>query len=299
MQNLRDVTVTDLARSPGMSVPCLIGEPLTPGSLLGGRYRIMRFVAAGGMGEVYVADDQLLGDPVAVKLLRTDLIRKPGAQARFADEIRLARRVTHPNVCRVFDVGTDGERVFYTMEMHEGQTLKSHLCETGPLTIGQAQPILRQLLDGIAAAHAVDVVHADLKPSNVLVDPKGRVVITDFGLALPCCATLGCGCDMPHLVGTPAYMAPEQVTGGMVGDGTDLFAFGVIVYELLTGELPWTGANAFELAHARLTDATPSMRTLRPEIDATWDDVVRALMTVDQAVRPKSAAWVAKQLGLC
>src|SRR3954453_21872011 len=112
MQNLRDVTVTDVARSPGSSVSCLLGEPLAPGSMLGGRYRIRRFLAAGGMGEVYEADDQLLGDPVAVKLLRTDLIRKPGAQARFADEIRLARRVTHPNVCRVFDVGTDGERVF-------------------------------------------------------------------------------------------------------------------------------------------------------------------------------------------
>jgi serine/threonine-protein kinase len=298
MQNLRDLTVTDVVRSPGTSLPCLTGEPLSVGSILGGRYRIMRFIAAGGMGEVYVADDQLLGDPVAVKLLRTDLIRKPGAQARFADEIRLARRVTHPNVCRVFDVGTDGERVFYTMEMHEGRTLKSHLSETGPLTIGQAQPILRQLLDGISAAHAVDVVHADLKPSNVLIDAKGRVLITDFGLALPCCATLGCDCDMPHLVGTPAYMAPEQVTGGTVGDGTDLFAFGVIVYELLTGQLPWRGANAFELAQARLTGETPSIRTIRPDIDATWDDTVRALLAVDQGVRPKSARWVANALGL-
>ena len=181
MENLRDGTVTD-HHSPGR---CLVGPPLGEGSLLGGRYRIRRFVAAGGMGEVYEADDQLLGDPIAVKLLRTDLIRKPGAQARFADEIRLARRITHPNVCRVFDVGTDGERVFYTMELHRCGTLADY----GRVSIAEAKPLVRQLLAGIGAAHDAGVVHADLKPSNVLLC-KSRVVVTDFGLALPCCATI-------------------------------------------------------------------------------------------------------------
>ena len=297
MQALREVTVTDARHhSPG---PCLVGEPIAPGSVLAGRYRIKRFVAAGGMGEVYEADDQLLGDPIAIKLLRTDLIQKPGAQARFADEIRLARKVTHANICRVFDVGTDGERVFYTMELHAGTTLKTHAAALQrPLTIGEAQPIVRQILAGIGAAHAVDVVHADLKPSNVLLGPSGRVVVTDFGLALPCCATLGCTCEMPHLIGTPAYMAPEQVTGGTVLDGTDLFSFGVIVFELLTGDLPWHGATALDLARARLVGDPPSMRARRPEIDATWDDVVRACLRVDIRDRPKTAAAVAAALGV-
>ena len=296
VQALREVTVTDARlHSPG---PCLVGEPIAPGSTLAGRYRIKRFVAAGGMGEVYEADDQLLGDPVAIKLMRADLIRKPGAQARFADEIRLARRITHANVCRVFDVGTDGERVFYTMELHNGPTLKTHLAEHGQLSIGEIQPIVRQLLAGIAAAHAADVIHADLKPSNVLLGANGRVVVTDFGLALPCCATLGCTCEMPHLIGTPAYMAPEQVTGGTVLEGTDLFSFGVIVFELLTGDLPWHGANALELAHARLKGDPPSMRARRPEIDAAWDNVVRDCLQVDIAKRPKSAAAIATALGL-
>ena len=285
MENLRDVTVTD-HHSPG---PCLVGAPLGEGSVLGGRYRIKRFLAAGGMGEVYEADDQLLGDPVAVKLLRNDLIRKPGAQARFADEIRLARRVTHPNVCRVFDVGSDGERVFYTMELHSGRTLK----HCGRMSIAQAEPIVKQLLAGIGAAHGVDVVHADLKPSNVLIGAKGRVIVTDFGLALPCCATLGCGCEMPHLVGTPAYMAPEQVTGGTVLDSTDVVSFGVIAFELLTGELPWHGATPHELAHARLT--TPARRM---NVDAVWDEVVEACLQVQQAARPQSAADVLRALGL-
>ena len=240
MQNLRDLTVTDVARTPGTSIPCLVGEPLAPGTILGGRYRIMRFVAAGGMGEVYEADDQLLGDPVAVKLLRTDLIRKPGAQARFADEIRLARRITHPNVCRVFDVGVDGERVFYTMELHSGLTLARHLAAAGKLSVNAVRPIVRQLLAGLAAAHDAEVVHADLKPSNVLLTCRdgSRVVITDFGLAAPLCTPLGCRCDMVHLVGTPAYMAPEQVLGDPLSEATDVFAVGVILYELLTGHLP-------------------------------------------------------------
>jgi serine/threonine-protein kinase len=296
VQAQREATVTDARHhSPG---PCLVGDPIAAGSVLAGRYRIKRFVAAGGMGEVYEADDQLLGDPVAIKLLREDLIRKPGAQARFADEIRLARRVTHANVCRVFDVGTDGERVFYTMELHTGPTLKSFLAGRGALSIGELQPIVRQLLAGIAAAHAADVIHADLKPSNVLLGANNRVVVTDFGLALDCCATLGCACEMPHLIGTPAYMAPEQVTGGNITEGTDLFSFGVIVYELLTGDLPWHGTTPLELANARLTGEPPSMRARRPEIDATWDAVVRDCLYVDAAKRPKNAAAIANALGL-
>ena len=295
VEKLREVTITDAGRSPGSALPA---DCLGEGTILGGRYRIRRFVAAGGMGEVYEADDQLLGDPVAIKLLRSDLIRKPGAQARFAEEIRLARKITHPNVCRVFDAGLDNDRVFYSMELYPGTTLKLHLQGNPPLTIGQLEPIAQQMLAGLGAAHGADVVHADLKPSNVLLLPSGRVVVTDFGLALPCCATLGCRCDMPHLVGTPAYMAPEQVTGGMVLDGTDLFSFGVILYEALTGELPWDGDTPMELANARLVGDAPSPRALVPELDAKWDEVIRACLHNQRTQRPASAADVAKALGL-
>jgi len=289
MHELR--TITDARMFPS----ALVGEPVAVGTVLGGRYSVRRFVAAGGMGEVYEADDQLLRDPVAIKLLRTDLIRKPGAQARFADEIRLARRVTHANVCRVFDVGVDGERVFYTMELYPGTTLREHLAEHGRLSIGQAQPIVAQMLAGIAAAHEAEVIHADLKPSNVLVAKNGRVIITDFGLATPMCATLGCACSMPHLVGTPAYMAPEQVSGADLVESTDLFSFGVIVFELLSGVLPWQGDNAIELATARL-ERPP--RSLPPEIDAKWQAVIAACLAKDPAARPKRATDVAAALGV-
>jgi serine/threonine-protein kinase len=288
-------TITD-ANSPAFPLP--ISRTMQPGVVLGGRYRIERFVAAGGMGEVYEAHDQLLRDTVAVKLLRADLLRKPGAQERFADEIKLARRVTHRNVCRVFEVGVDGERVFYTMELHPGETLASRLRRERALTLAQIRPIAAQVLAGIGAAHDADVVHADLKPSNVLLEPKGRVVVTDFGLALPCCATLACRCDMPHLVGTPAYMAPEQVTGGTLLDGTDLFSFGVILYEMITGELPWRGDTAIALAEARLIGERPSARALVPELDPRWDEVIRACLAQNREDRPKRAAEVARALDL-
>jgi len=289
-----DGTITD-AHSSG-AVP--IGQPFAPGAVLGGRYQIKRFVAAGGMGEVYEADDQLLRDPVAIKLLRLDLVRKPGAQARFAEEIRLARRVTHNNVCRVFDVGVDGEHVFYTMELHSGKTLKHHLATTGPLAIAAARPFVRQMLAGIGAAHAAGVVHADLKPSNVLFGAEDRIVLTDFGLAMPCCTTLGCDCRMAHLVGTPAYMAPEQVTGGTALGGTDLFSFGVILFELLTGQLPWRGDTAIEQARARLQGDPPSARAVRPTIDARWDELIRACLQREPSGRPASTSDIARALGL-
>ena len=288
-------TMTD-AGSPPFPMRC--DESLAAEQVLGGRYRIGRFVASGGMGEVYEAHDELLRETVAVKLLRADLVRKPGAQERFADEIRMARKVTHTNVCRVFEVGVDGTRVFYTMELHRGETLAARLRRDGAMAMDAIRPIAAQVLAGVGAAHAADVVHADLKPSNVLLDPKGRVVVTDFGLALPCCATIACRCDMPHLVGTPAYMAPEQVTGGTILDGTDLFAFGVILYEMATGELPWRGSSAIELAEARLAGERPSARALRPDLDPAWDDVIRACMAIKLADRPRRVADVAQALGL-
>jgi serine/threonine-protein kinase len=149
-----------------------------------------------------------------------------------------------------------------------------------------------------SAAHAVDVIHADLKPSNVLLGAGGKVIVTDFGLAMQCCAKLGCACGMPHLIGTPAYMAPEQVKGGTIHEGTDLFSLAVIVFELLTGDLPWHGDNALELAYARLKSDAPTIRSRRPEIDARWDEVVQQCLRVSIEERPKSVAAVASALGL-
>jgi len=275
-----------------------LSRSVTEGSWLDGRYQILRFVAAGGMGEVYEARDQLLEERVAIKLMRQDLVGKPGARERFADEIRLARKVTHYNVCRVFDVGSEGQRVFYTMELHHGATLAARLDRAGKLGLDEIRPIASQILTAVQAAHAVDVIHADLKPSNVLLEPNGRVLVTDFGLAMWLCASPACDCRQTHLLGTPAYMSPEQAEGGELSRGTDLFSFGVIMFEMLTGKLPWHGATPLELASARLTGATPVPRALDATIDPVWDAVVQRCLARDPAARPTSASEIAQALGL-
>ncbi len=287
-----NATITDarlISPVEGESTDAALGV----GQLLAGRYRITGFVARGGMGEVYRAEDALLGERVAIKLLRPEVSRKPGAHERFAAEIRIARKITHPNVCRVFDVGIDGERVFFTMELFDGDTFATRLRAGGPLPVDEAAPLVRQLLAGVGAAHATDVVHTDLKPSNILIGAHQRVVVTDFGLAVPCCATIGCDCEMPHLIGTPAYMAPEQVTGGTLIEATDLFSIGVILFELLTGRLPWSGANPYDLAHARLTGPIPS-----PGVEPRWDEAIRACLDRDPGQRPRGVAALAGALGL-
>ena len=291
-QGSDDATATDPRASAGGG-----GTLLAPGAVLAGRYRIDRFIAAGGMGEVHQAHDLLLDERIALKLLREDLSNKPAAHERFAQEIRLARKVTHKNVCRVFDVGVDGSRVFFTMELHAGETLAWHLAQRGPLDPDAASPLLAQIFAGVAAAHAADVVHADLKPSNILVTGSApRVIVTDFGLAMPCCATLGCTCNQPTLLGTPAYMAPEQVTGGTLLDSTDVFSLGVILFEMVTGRLPFGGATPIEMAEARLTGDPPSPRAVRPEVDARWDQTIRACLDRDQKQRPSSTAALARAL---
>jgi len=304
LQATDDGTITDARAALGAtllspsSTATSIGA-FADGAVLADRYRLVRFLAGGGMGEVYEADDTLVAERVALKILRPELSGKPHAKERFADEIRLARKVTHPNVCRVFDVGVDGDRLFFTMELHTGGTLAERM-KREPLDLGGARPLIKQLLAGVAAAHAADVVHADLKPSNVLLAGRGgdRVVITDFGLAVPCCAELGCRCASPHLVGTPAYMAPEQVAGGESSERTDLFAVGVILFEMLTGSLPFRGATPLEMAEARLLSVPPAPSAVCSDVDATWDSIILACLARDPARRPRSAAALAAELGL-
>ncbi|HEY8141902.1 MAG TPA: serine/threonine-protein kinase [Kofleriaceae bacterium] len=292
-----DATVTD--PSANRATASIL---LAPGSLLAGRYRVERFLAAGGMGEVHQVLDEILGERVAIKLLREDLSDKSEAQARFTDEIRLARRVTHQNVCRVFDVGTDGPRVFFTMALHQGETLASFLRREGPLEAEAAAPLVAQILDGVGAAHASDVVHADLKPSNIILDKRDgaapHVLVTDFGLAVSCCSVPGCVCSSAHLVGTPAYMSPEQVKGDPIGRSTDIFSLGIILFEMVTGQLPFTGSTLLELANARLASDAPSPASVRPAVPPRWDSAIRACLANAPAARPSSVADVARALAL-
>ncbi len=253
--------------------------------MLAGRYRIVAFLGQGAVGEVYEAEDLELGERVAVKALRPEIARDESVLLRFKQEILLAHRVTHPNVCRTFDLvyhsEQDTERsVFLTMELLRGETLAERLARSGRFSPGEALPIVRQVAAALAAAHAAGVVHRDLKSGNVfLVAPPGeaRAVVTDFGLARsqgvpgsPSATLTGSG----EMVGSPAYMAPEQVRGEPTSPATDIYALGIVLYEMVTGELPFVGESAFYTALKRLQEPPPSPRESTPGLDPAWERAI-------------------------
>src|SRR5204863_4859696 len=199
------------------------------GDVFAGRYRMIARIGRGGMGDVWRADDMILEAPVALKLMHS---ASPSDRSRILQEVRLARQITHPAVCRVFDVGEAGETIFFSMEFVQGEDLAALLKRTGRLSSERVLEIARQLCAGLAAAHAEGVLHRDLKPANVLIDQDGRVRITDFGIAV---ATADPGPRV--MIGTLGYMAPEQLAADApVTERTDVYALGVILYELVTGQ---------------------------------------------------------------
>ena len=207
------------------------GARFLPGQVIAERYRMVGLLGKGGMGEVYRADDMKLGQPVALKFLPRDVEASPDRLDRFLTEVRLSLRVTHPNVCRVFDIGqlddpSGNRRHFLSMEYVDGEDLASLLRRIGRLPEDKATEIARQLCAGLAAAHDEGVLHRDLKPANIMIDGRGRAKIADFGLAG---ATTGIAGGAAR-AGTPQYMAPEQVAGGELTERTDLYALGLVLY---------------------------------------------------------------------
>ena len=216
------------------------------GTLFAGRYRIVGLLGRGGMGEVYRADDLMLGQPMALKFLPEQLQDDPDRRERLFGEVRLARQVSHPAVCRVYDVGEADGQPFLSMEYVDGEDLASLLRRIGRLPRDKALEIARQICAGLAAAHDRDVLHRDLKPENVMLDGRGKVRITDFGLAM--LAESLRGDDVRS--GTPAYMSPEQLAGREATVRSDVYALGLVLYELFTGRRAFGGKSAVELARA-------------------------------------------------
>jgi serine/threonine protein kinase len=263
---------------------------LEPGRVLAGRFQIVGRVGAGGMGEVYEARDRELGRRVAVKTLLADKARSAAALARFRKEIHLAQQVTHRNVCRVFDLFRDGDLVFLTMELLEGETLAARLQREGRLGLPETKLILEQVAAALEAAHEVGVIHRDLKPANVLLVEEStgpRAVVTDFGLATSGMA----GPEEAHLtrtgevLGTPAYMAPEQLEGRETGPATDVYALGLLLYEMVTGKRPFEGSSTFSIASRRLGGPAPSPRNHVPDLDERWERVILRCLERDPANR--------------
>jgi len=259
---------------------------LETGGVFADRYEILARLGEGGMGVVYRAMDRELGDEVALKLL-TPGIATPDSIERFRREVRLARRVTHPNVARVFDLGLWGDKYFLTMELVRGRSFDDVLDERGTLPPAEILTLARTLCEALVAAHAAGVIHRDLKPANVLVSDDGRVVITDFGIA----RAVGASDDKLKTqgpIGTPLYMAPEQISGAPVDARTDLFALGIMLYEMATGEIPHARDTAIATAVARL-ECAPLDHSSLAAVAAPLRELITRTVVRDPAGRAGSA----------
>jgi tetratricopeptide (TPR) repeat protein/predicted Ser/Thr protein kinase len=256
---------------------------LPAGLEIGHRYRVKSLLGMGGMGAVYLVHDKDLDRDVAMKLIRSDIAEDAEALERFKREIQLSSRVTHPNVLRVFDLGeTDGIK-FLTMQFVDGRDLSTILKKQGKLPTERLLRIFRQTAEGLKAAHDQGVIHRDLKPQNIMLDATDRVYVTDFGLAK---SNEQSGMTQTGaIIGTPFYMSPEQVKGEPVGPQSDIFALGVILYQMAAGTVPFGGATPFEVMITRIQRPPKPIRELNPELPVYLQKVIERCLTVDLGLR--------------
>lgn len=282
-------------------------QQLSESQVLAGRFRIVRYIAGGGMGEVYEAEDQELRERVAVKTIRREILVQANAMARFKREVFLARKVTHPNVCRIFDLfrhkpedgSVNEEIVFISMELLRGKTLTARM-NGRKMSVSDTLPLVVQMASALQSAHDVGIVHRDFKPGNVvLVGAAGeRAVVTDFGLALQSVASdegvsLSTG---QGILGTPAYMAPEQLEGRPATNAADIYALGLVIYEMVTAEKPFAGDSPMASAFKRLSEPPRAPRDYAPELSPAWESVILRCLARDPRDRFAEARDVATAL---
>jgi serine/threonine protein kinase len=259
------------------------------GVLIAERYRIISLLGRGGMGEVFRADDLTLGQPVALKFLPESMTDELMLE-RFRNEVRITRRISHRNVCRVYDIGETNNQVFLSMEYVDGEDLSSLLRRIGWLPRDKALEIARKICAGLAAAHDKGVLHRDLKPSNIMLDARGEVLIMDFGLA-----------GLAHEIedvrsGTPAYMAPEQLVGKEVTARSDIYALGLVLYELFTGKPAFEGNTQDEIMRVRRESTPHRLSTLVRDLDPAVEMVILRCLEEEPENRPSSALIISAAL---
>lgn len=254
------------------------------------RYEILDELGSGGMGRVYRARDRETGEVVALKVLRPEVAAEPSMAERFKNELRLARRITHKNVCRIYDFNRVGSTACISMEYVDGETLRARLDRGGALPAARVTSLARQICAGLAEAHAQGVIHRDLKPENIMVTASGLVKLMDFGIA----RSLSANVTTQTLIGTPSYMAPEQAQGRGVDARSDIYALGLILYECLSGRRAFTGATPVEVAIKQLQERPQPLRRLRADVPPALEamvmrclekDPARRFVSVDQAVK--------------
>jgi eukaryotic-like serine/threonine-protein kinase len=264
------------------------------GQRISGRYEILGLLGGGGMSTVYLAQDIILDRPVAIKVLRQDFSDEDELRKRFQREALSATSLVHPNIVNIYDVGEDGDLQYLVMEYVEGQTLKEYIKDHAPLAPAEAVEIMKQLCSGITAAHIHGIIHRDVKPQNILMDLDGQVKLTDFGIAMALSATALTRTN--SVMGTVHYLSPEQARGGIATKRTDIYSLGIVLFEMLTGKLPFSGESAVSIALKHLQEQTPSVRALRPDIPQSLENVILKATAKDPAVRYSSADAMLRDL---
>jgi serine/threonine protein kinase len=265
------------------------------GTIFAGRYRLERKLGSGGMADVWLAEDQELGRKVAIKMLHERYANDTQFVERFRREATHAAGLSHPNVVSIYDRGEAEGSYFIVMEYVEGRTLKELLVTRGPCPVPVAISYVRQVLAALRYAHRNGIVHRDIKPHNVLVDHEGRVKVADFGIARAGSSQIT---EAGSIIGTAQYLSPEQARGAPVDESSDLYSTGIVLYELLTGDLPFTGETPVEIAMKHLSQVPPSPSSIRPEIPRDLDLVVLRALAKEPADRYRSAKEMDRDLEL-
>ncbi len=270
------------------------GEGLTRGTTFAGRYEIIESLGTGGMGKVYRAYDNKIKEEIALKLLKPEISTNKKTIERFSNEIRLSRKITHKNVCRMHDLNEDEGTQYITMEYVPGEDLKSFIRRVGHLPPGKAISLGKQVCEGLAEAHSLGVIHRDLKPQNIMVDKSGNPKIMDFGIArsLKAEGMTGEG----TIIGTPEYMSPEQVEGEETDQRSDIYSLGVVLYEMLTGKVPFEGENTFSIALKHRDESPPHPREFNPELSLELSAVILKCMAKEREKRYLSAQELLRDL---
>lgn len=283
--------VTSATESGSSQMPTTF---MSVAAALEGRYQILKELGRGGMGIVFQAYDKQLNEQVAIKILSPMLSTNSEALERMKREVSAARRITHPNVIRIHDIAEAGGLNFVSMEYFNGTTLKDHIRSQGPMSLMQAFNIASQICDGLDAAHRQGIIHRDLKSQNIIMNSAGQIKIIDFGLAHT--AHLEGLTATGLIMGTPEYMAPEQVEGKKVDERADLYSLGIILYEIFTGKVPFSGDSAIAVGFKQMKEDPPSPRSVNPQLPEAVEKVILKALAKMPLQRYQSAADLKEQL---
>jgi len=263
-------------------------KDLTTGTLFAFRYQIVEELGGGGMGKVYRALDTKVGEEIAIKLIKSEVAADKATIERFKNELKIARKIVHKSVGRVYDLNEERGTFYFTMEYVRGEDLKAFIRSSGQMAVGTSLRVVRQIAEGLAEAHELGIVHRDLKPSNIMIDRRGNARIMDFGIARLAGARGITGGNV--MIGTPEYMSPEQVEGKEAGPASDIYSLGIVLFEMLTGRLPFEGDTPLSVAVKQKSEAPPDPRTLNPEIPEGLNRVIRKCLEKSKEKRYRTAA---------